>query len=254
MNSPLWYSALLSFLMISCAQENSTGFQNADFSPANCEDCPAISISMDLPVDEGPLRDSISLHLKREAVTFLYPDLSGKPSDTILSEATRHFIQSYQNIREDFPDYPHRWEARFKASVNYKSDRLISIRIERYHFTGGSKGFSSTAYLNIDRVSGAVLKTSDLFQDPDKLRTTAEAMFREKHNISPQANINSTGFMFPADLFELPQSIGFSDHGIQLIYNPYEIAPFAQGGTLLEIPYPELASLIAKEYVPAYTL
>lgn len=42
--------------------------------------------------------------------------------------------------------------------------------------------------------------------------------------------------------FQLPESIGFSDEGVIILYNPYEIASYSQGIIEFTIPYEEIES------------
>ncbi len=37
--------------------------------------------------------------------------------------------------------------------------------------------------------------------------------------------------------FQLPESLGFSDEGLIILYNPYEIASYSQGIIEFTIPY-----------------
>ncbi|MEO0900922.1 MAG: RsiV family protein [Bacteroidota bacterium] len=58
--------------------------------------------------------------------------------------------------------------------------------------------------------------------------------------IPQDENINITGFMFDGDVFHLSENIGYVPEGIQLIYNQYEVASYADGPIVLTIPYTEI--------------
>ena len=72
----------------------------------------------------------------------------------------------------------------------------------------------------------------------------AEAKFRSQEKIPATQSINSTGFMFDGEAFYLPENIGFTPKGIQLLYNQYEVASYADGPIILTLPYEEV-----KEYL-----
>ena len=42
----------------------------------------------------------------------------------------------------------------------------------------------------------------------------------------------------------LPENIGFSDEGVILLYNVYEIAPYSEGITEFTIPFEEVLKYI----------
>ena len=44
--------------------------------------------------------------------------------------------------------------------------------------------------------------------------------------------------------FELPESLGYSDEGLIILYNPYEIASYAQGIIEFSIPYEDVNSFL----------
>ena len=67
----------------------------------------------------------------------------------------------------------------------------------------------------------------------------AESAFREKHKLTPDTSLNDGGFLFPDGDFILPENMAVNEQGILLIYNPYEVAAYALGRTVLLLPFPE---------------
>jgi hypothetical protein len=57
--------------------------------------------------------------------------------------------------------------------------------------------------------------------------------------------INSTGYMFERDTFYLPQNIGFTQDGVKLLYNEYEVASYADGPVELLLPYKEVKKYLS---------
>ena len=60
-------------------------------------------------------------------------------------------------------------------------------------------------------------------------------------NLKLQEKLKENGFndYFFGDSFQLPENIGFSDEGVILLYNVYEIAPYSEGITEFTIPFEE---------------
>jgi hypothetical protein len=46
--------------------------------------------------------------------------------------------------------------------------------------------------------------------------------------------------MFEDDTFQLPQNLFYTDKGLLLFYNPYEVASYADGTKELLLPYNEV--------------
>lgn len=88
------------------------------------------------------------------------------------------------------------------------------------------------------------MENGDLFINSMEFQEYAEGKFRDQENIPGTESINSTGFMFENDTFYLPQNIGFTKNGLQLIYERYEVASYADGPIVLTLPYPEINSFL----------
>ena len=70
----------------------------------------------------------------------------------------------------------------------------------------------------------SILDAVALLKDADAFTVFAESAFRKQYGISSDAPINSTGFMFEDNQFQLPQNMGLTPQGMVLHYNPYEAA------------------------------
>ena len=92
--------------------------------------------------------------------------------------------------------------------------------------------------MNFDPETGRLLSNKDLFSEGFK--EFAEKRFREKNNIPENEPINSTGFFFEDDKFQLPKNIGFHSNKVVLRYNSYEIASYAEGNIQLEFKTQEV--------------
>ena len=54
--------------------------------------------------------------------------------------------------------------------------------------------------------------------------------------------------MFEDELFKLPETMGFTKNGLQLIYNRYEVASYSDGPVVLTLPYDEVDTYLAINY------
>lgn len=148
-------------------------------------------------------------------------------------QMAKDFVAQQKKVAEKF-DTGFPWYALVNQSIYYESDSLISIGVDTEVMTGGAHGYSATSFFNFDPQTGKELSHNDLFKDG--FTGYVEKIFREQEEIAEGASINSTGYWFEEDKFNLPINIGFDQDKVILIYNPYEIASYADGEFYLELP------------------
>ncbi len=159
-------------------------------------------------------------------------------------ELTSSFIKSYDDLAKKYPEEAEwSWEAKVNATTGYQSDNIINFKVNNYMFTGGAHGYEGNRSVIIDAKTGRTLKRSDILKDEKGFTTYAEKAFRKKLNIPANKSINSTGLMFEKN-FTLPQNIFYTDNGLLLLYNPMEIASFADGAKELVLPYSEIEQFL----------
>jgi hypothetical protein len=147
-------------------------------------------------------------------------------------------------MQQKFPEESMGWEAKVIGSVAYQSEDVVNIKISYYNFTGGAHGFSGIRSLVIDKKDGALLTPNKIFKDVAVFSRFAEHKFRESFNIPKNHTINSNGFMFEEDKFKLPNNIIFTEKGIVLYFNVYEIASYAEGPKQLFLTFDEIKDFL----------
>ncbi len=155
------------------------------------------------------------------------------------------FIDSFIEYRTDFPDSPLEWYITEKAEVTYQSANTLSIQFSHSNYLGGAHGMSFINYLNVDPRTGEVLGSDELILDRNALLTLAEKKFREFHKIENEVTLEEDGrFFLDEGRFFLPGAMGFAGEMFRMVYNPYEIAPYALGYTELEFTPEELSGIV----------
>ena len=107
-------------------------------------------------------------------------------------------------------------------------------------------------FLNIDGATRPMrpysplkyIENTNLFVNYSEFEAFAETKFKEAFDIPESDTINASGFWFENDNFYLPETIGFDENNLIIVYNSYEIAPYAAGPIVLEIPLTEVASFL----------
>lgn len=157
-------------------------------------------------------------------------------------QAATEFDKEFKAFKHDFEDSNQKWEVKVDGDVSYESAEVISIIIKSYIDTGGAHGNSVVTYLNFDPKTGTLLDQDDIFKNPDQFKTLAESAFKEQ--TKPKDNDETMEDFFFGEDFQLPANFGFSNDGLVLLYNNYEIASYAQGTTKIILPYNEVNSYL----------
>lgn len=247
-------ASVLSLVLLSCGSKTpELEFTTQVFKTPACENCAQVDVSVVVPIGEHPPFKKIRNHILYDAVTFLKTEENMSEKDTILSEGAAFFEAERRELLEDFPDAIPSWQASYQAKVTMQTPQLVSLKVEGYHYGGGAHGMSVSYFLNFDLNTGDILSVEEWVKDPVAFTSAAEQWFRNAQRIPMGHNINSTGFMFMDDRFILPSGLGFTQNGLQFIYNPYEIATYVEGSTLMEVPYELAQEFLKEEYRPDTT-
>ena len=224
------------FLFISCKKEGELSIKIENIPLEKCNDCPKVTISV--PVVED--NDAINTEIEKAVVSILsYGELNDA---TTYQEAVTAFNNEYLDLKKEFPEDLLEYEAMVDGNVTYETPILLCVKLNSYLYTGGAHGYNAITFLNFDKRTGERLENWELFNNIDAFAAFAEKKFRIQEKIPANSSINATGFMFDGEAFSLPDAIGFSNDGIVLLYNQYEIASYADGQKTLVIPYNEITA------------
>lgn len=233
--------ASLFFLFARCEKE--LVFENQIFEKKTslaCKDnCPHIIVRVPIAKDVPIVADSINKKVFSVLKQIVY--FGEKPyTSTDYKGLVSSFIDSYEQLQKDFPKDSFGWEAKIDGEVKYVSENIINIEIKHYTYTGGAHGYQGLRSLLFDPNTGKTILQHQLFKDRNAFKAFAEKEFRNKYKIPEKGSINQTGLMFEGDKFHLPQNIFYTDKGLLLFYNPYEVASYADGTKELLLSYKEV--------------
>ena len=238
----------LLFLMAQC--ENELTFDNQTVtqktSVACATNCPEATITLPIAAGVPIVADSINkkvFSVLKQIIYFGEQPYTATNYKGLLSS----FIQSYEKLHADFPKDTFGWEAKVDGRITYQSENILNIEINHYTYTGGAHGYQGLRSLVFDPNTGKEILIKNLFKDRGAFKIFAEKKFRAKYKIPTGQPINTTGLMFENDQFHLPQNIFYTDKGLLLYYNSYEIASYADGAKELFFSYKEVAPYLNKQ-------
>ncbi|MYN12168.1 DUF3298 domain-containing protein [Pusillimonas sp. TS35] len=139
------------------------------------------------------------------------------------------------------------------AKTVYRNRTLTSIELDTWQYlTGMAHGLSATRYLNWDNSAGKLLALGDVLRPGarDAYLAALRAAHQRWLDTNPDARHDRAAYerMWP---FQPSDNFAFTDSGLVVRYNAYEIAPYSAGQPELAIPYSELADVLRPAFLPA---
>ena len=245
---PSYFLFTVLFLLIGCQKENKLTFEPYLVKTEACDDCTKIDINIPRAIDNSKLAETINSAMREEVISLLYFDDELEVLD--IDTAIKSFESGFLKLQERYEDETTPWEAKIDSEITFEDAALLTIALDAYIFTGGAHGYSSKRFLNFNKTKNTELENWQLFKDSLAFRDLAELKFRTKENIPEDKPINYTGFMFEQDSFHLPENIGFTEKGVKLLYNQYEVSSFADETIELVLPYEEIKEFLKPKVKP----
>jgi len=207
----------------------------------------------------GKQRQSINRYVQQRLQSIkldLNPDANTTATGNGAEDLADFFLKQRQQFIESMktmPDMPAAiagWEMQVKGKPLYISEKVVSLRFDIYHFSGGAHGNPSNILQSFDS-TGHALTLTEIVSDTAQLRKLAEQKFRQvRKEVVGNKTLEEAGYFVEGDTLPLPQNYALSPEGLLLYYNPYEIGPYVMGATELVLPYTQLQSLLKPAYRP----
>ena len=230
----VFFFLVLSFFLFSCNENPNqlTFSEEIVTTPANS------LVHITIPKADGNTAVSEKINSKIESLVSHAINIGDSDTEMPpLKAQIDSFNIQFQKFKEEFPDSPMVWEAQIDGEVLYQSSEIITVALTTYSNTGGAHGVTIISFLNFDTASGESIENAALFNDQEGFKTLAKTYFLEeiKGKEGDYWNLND---------YQLPTNIGFSEDGLILFYNVYEIAPYSSGATEFNIPFEKADSYL----------
>ncbi|HLT99987.1 MAG TPA: RsiV family protein [Burkholderiaceae bacterium] len=139
------------------------------------------------------------------------------------------------------------------ARLRYRSKFLTVLELNSgQYFTGAAHGMHATQFLNWDNARRELIPLDRVLASGG--RPTFDAALRRAHaqwvarQPDAQADPDTWNRLWP---FQDSDNYAFTDQGVVVKYNSYEIAPYSYGQPELLIPYSELEGVLKVDYLPS---
>lgn len=135
-------------------------------------------------------------------------------------------------------------------------DKILSLLYHSYIEDGGAHGYSSYSAGNFDVESGELLSLDMI---ADNYEAFSDVTLSYIINLADEKNeemmeYGSEMFSGYEDTIRSMWSEGYpnwymSDTGLIFVYNAYELAPYADGTIIIEVPYSEISEYMKADYI-----
>ncbi|WGU69898.1 DUF4163 domain-containing protein [Capnocytophaga canimorsus] len=231
------------FLLFSCSDKISFTEKIVQKSASDCENCGTVYLTYLQCEKPSEFAENFNKTIQNRIVDFVEMDSKEKPSEisgeVAIAQSLDNFMKEYADLQQHFPEIA-AYELILTDSIVYQNKKMVSLVSKTYSFLGGAHGYETTTYLNFDAKNGKVIHNDSLFSDVEKVKEIAEKQFKSEFEIDDKTALSQNGFWFDDNTFHLPQNIGISDKSLILHYNPYEIASYADGAVVIEIPMQQI--------------
>jgi hypothetical protein len=189
----------------------------------------------------------------------LYADLTDQPVGST--------AELKEILKSDFGDWAEEWNAQFAAEESAPIDYSFNLNWYEESNTGISYQAQSTLciFQSVDGYYGGAHPTGatryrvfslpdaneitdwrKLFTDTAAVLKMAEEIFRNEKGLSPKVSLEEAGYWFNNNRFHLTDNFGLDTDGLFFMFNPYEVAPYAEGPIYISIPFQKIKKYLRR--------
>ena len=223
-----------------------------EFSGPNCavDSNQCLEVKVRYPVFAGTGADRLNAAIEDRLLYNIafFADPEEAREELTLQRAVDSINAMHQLSLADVDAFTNRWSLDTEGEVAYQSGRVVAVTLNNYSYMGGAHPNAFVDFINFDRKQDdAIIEPADLYQDTVALQAVIEQKIRTLRKLPPDADLEEAGYFWDGD-FVFPSNFLITEKGLELVYNPYEIAAYAVGFTELFIPKAELTGLVRTEY------
>ncbi|MCL2126807.1 MAG: RsiV family protein [Treponema sp.] len=221
------------------------------FDPEEPEGSPQLDLSMSL----------LQMHYPKEQAEYLRGLLYSAPDlDTYKDRIIREQRENYRGRKmtrgeESPPEEEENFNWRYAETVRaiYTGERGITVERDYEIYTGGANSQAMRRYYPVDLEGLRVIKIDDLFPEyqGDETRNVVYRELRKYSGLDEDQPL-SEGIFF-SDEPELSFNFFFTQEGLGLHWDPYEITPRSEGGVTITLPWRDIRPLMLSSGIELLT-
>lgn len=165
--------------------------------------------------------------------------ISNKKIENILNKKFESDIMNFYNLSvkeaetyfDDFPEVENKFVVSSDYDVKKNNNKVLSMLIKYYKYSGGAHGIYEYVPYNIDLSSGEIFILKDIFNENSNYKQILEdEIKRQIIELNKEQNLpyNSTQ-LYDFNNIKDNQKFYIKDDNIVLFFDLYEIAPYVAG-------------------------
>lgn len=212
-----------------------------------CSPTPCVTVSISaLPQLPSSILAQPRGIIEGETRKALYASLEVEGAEASRENVLRELEERYKEY-DSVSDAEIDWSLSRKASVLFSNPSVTAIEVLNEGYLGGAHGFHERTLMTFDSKTGHRLGVTDIVDEASQrtLSRIVEAEFRRARSIRGEQSLQDAGFfVIPGQQLPLGENFALTDNGLEIQYNPYEIAPYAMGETRVRVPREAVEPLV----------
>jgi len=249
-------SALWVVVAAGCSATHSGTSSKLRTSVGECSPLPCVKVDIaEPPKLPASLSPSVRAVVEAEVRRSLYAPLDVE-SDTATKETIMSELKARLEEYRGLSDAPIDWSLQRSAKVLFSNSEVVSVEVVNEGFLGGAHGFNERTLMTFDSRSGTRLGVTDVVDEQSQkmLSRIVEAEFRRSRSIPKSQTLQDAGFfILPGQEMPLGENFALTDKGLEIQYNPYEVAPYSFGQTRVQVPKEAVEPLVKAELRRVFT-
>jgi hypothetical protein len=224
---------------------SATGAVDTAFGGCSPTPCVKVAISS-LPELPSGLSQAAQAKIDADLRKALYAPLdvdSDNPNRASVMKELSERFEEYKTVI----DAPIDWSLERSATVLFSNQSVTAVEVVNRGYLGGAHGFNERSLMTFNSQNGARMAVADVVDQASRsaLNKIVEAEFRRARSIRAGQSLQDAGFfILPGQELPLGENFALTDRGLEIQYNPYEIAPYALGETRVRVPREALEMIV----------
>lgn len=253
----LYFVLFLFFLLTSCVQkrggDTKVEYDIIDYSTnRSINSNVTIKIDISTPVFENSNENFINQSINNKINNYFGTGQFEFEDDKINTKQIDELVDKHLYLlKDDYSDSDLdsiEFYSNINIDINYHNKNLLVISEQTDNYLGGAHGIYSTEYSVFNLQNKMELELEDMFNIKE-LTELAYNYFLEQNGLTKkEIDIEQEGYWFKENKFHLNNNFTFDEQHLIFTFNPYEIASYAQGQIIINIPLSKLNTIITQEY------
>jgi len=214
---------------------------------------PSATMDILLLYPEKSINNQLKTSIDLAITSFLLNDsITIQDPELLMENITFDFFESYRKATEGIPNIEKtasfNWMKKLFMGVLYNENSLLTLKFDKYAFTGGAHGMQITQYRVFNLLNNKPVEINSLFTKgfEEELKKILDQKLRKLNGIKQNENLIESGFL--VDSISFTENFYINNDGIGFFYNVYEIASYATGTTELFCTFYDLRNILRPDH------